>query len=298
MLKKHFAGFIMTYNRSEIIADTIQKVFDQSLPPEKLLIVDNSDNDKTKKVIKTINDNRVCYYQTGYNAGPAGGSKIGLQKLSQEGYDWIYWGDDDDPPAFQNEFEHLLGIAREATNCAAVGSSGNKFDRQKGRFIRYKNDELKGVLEVDAIGGNENIIVNGGVVRETGILPTAEPFFGFEDVDFFLRLRDKNYRILVSGKSLYNHRQRAGRMHIKSTRNIKRKIDVDTLWRQYYSFRSLIYIFKYNLKDKRLVFKFTLRAIAKSIFGFAHGFKYGKKNAEYLLKAILHAYQKKMEKRV
>src|SRR5690349_18373259 len=90
-----FAGFIMTYERPGIILDTIGRVLAQTRPPEKLLIVDNSESSETKKLIEHLNDNRIQYFAVGYNAGPAGAAKIGLQKLAEGGFDWIYWGDDD-----------------------------------------------------------------------------------------------------------------------------------------------------------------------------------------------------------
>jgi len=40
MANKKFAAFIVTYNRAEILMDTIQKIMSQTLPPEKLLIVE------------------------------------------------------------------------------------------------------------------------------------------------------------------------------------------------------------------------------------------------------------------
>src|SRR5687768_7215833 len=94
-----FAGFIMTYERSDLLLSTIKTIFDQTISPKKLLIIDNSKSDKTEILIKQLNDPRVFYHKQGYNSGPAGAARTGLQILAAEGYDWIYWGDDDDPPS-------------------------------------------------------------------------------------------------------------------------------------------------------------------------------------------------------
>ena len=37
----YFAAFVMTFERSHLINDTIDKLLIQSLPPEKVLIIDN-----------------------------------------------------------------------------------------------------------------------------------------------------------------------------------------------------------------------------------------------------------------
>ncbi|TAE20248.1 MAG: glycosyltransferase, partial [Bacteroidetes bacterium] len=94
---KYLAGFIITYNRVNILPDTVEKILAQSFPPEKLLIVDNSEGTETEEWVKTVPHLPLHYYRVGYNSGPAGGAAIGLQKLAEEGYEWIYWGDDNDP---------------------------------------------------------------------------------------------------------------------------------------------------------------------------------------------------------
>jgi len=43
-----FAGFIMTYERAEILLETIDIIFSQTVTPDKLLIVDNSATNDTE----------------------------------------------------------------------------------------------------------------------------------------------------------------------------------------------------------------------------------------------------------
>jgi hypothetical protein len=223
-----------------------------------------------------------------------------LETLAKQGYDWIYWGDDDDPPLFNDEFEHSLGIAKDDKNIGAIGSVGSRFDFEKARIQRYKDEELKGVLDVDSIGGGQNIIASGKAIRAKGeaVLPTGELFFAFEDLDFVLKMKKENYRVVVSGESALKHRKNAGNMNIKSKRKVGRKIDKNNLWRQYYSFRSLIYIFKYNQNSEKVARKFATRAYLKAVFGFIHGWGYGVKNAEYLIAAVKDARSKNLKNRV
>ena len=70
-----FGGFIITYNRPELLIQTINSVFQQTFPPELLWIIDNSDNVDTEFRFKNFEDKRVRYFRMGYNAGPAGGAK-------------------------------------------------------------------------------------------------------------------------------------------------------------------------------------------------------------------------------
>jgi glycosyltransferase involved in cell wall biosynthesis len=77
MEQKRFGGFIMTYQRAAVLKSTIAQIFEQSVIPEKLLIVDNSDDDETKQMVLSLRDPRLMYHGVGYNAGPAGAAKIG-----------------------------------------------------------------------------------------------------------------------------------------------------------------------------------------------------------------------------
>ena len=180
-----FAGFIMTYERETILNDTIQAIFSQTLSPEKILIVDNSATHKTEELIKTLNNPKVIYHRVGYNSGPAGAAAIGLQILANEGYDWIYWGDDDDPPVFNTTFEILLKTALTDLKCGCVGVVGQFFNRKSGFIKRVLDEQLQsqGTLEVDTIAGGMSKIVNGSMILNLSILPEEKLFFSFEDLD-------------------------------------------------------------------------------------------------------------------
>jgi GT2 family glycosyltransferase len=92
------AAFVMTFDRPQILRHTAETLLAQSRPPEVVLVLDNGSNSETRAVIDGLADDRVRYHSIGGNSGPAGAAAYGLQQLCDEGYDWIYWGDDDDPP--------------------------------------------------------------------------------------------------------------------------------------------------------------------------------------------------------
>lgn len=294
--EKRFAGFIITYNRPNILAKTIEIVLNQSLAPEKILIVDNSDNEETRKKIQELNDQRISYYSVGYNAGPAGAAKIGFEILIEEGFKWIYWGDDDDPPLFENEFEHLLEMAAKIEGIGAIGSVGSKFDVRTGLKIRFKDEECIGPLESDSIGGGHNMIVNAKAVKATKVYPDPRLFFGFEELIFLRSLKLKGYKIITSGESLLKHREFHNRTNIKNTQKLIPTKKFTDLKRDYYSYRNLIYSFYYTWNLKSLAFKHTFRALIKIPFSYIKGLKYGFATTKFMITAILHAFTKKMGK--
>lgn len=292
---RKFAGFVMTYERPEIILDTISKIFEQSLPPEKLLIVDNSETDKTQKLIEGLGDSRLGYFRVGHNAGPAGAAKIGLQKLVLEGYDWIYWGDDDDPPAFPDMFERLL-ILGDTQNVkpGIVGCVGQYFNRRKGDVIRVTDELLSNsdFVKVDSIAGNQSMIINTEVVRK-GILPDERLFFGFEELDFCLRVKKAGFNLLVPCDLFIRSRVKYNRINLEKPIYIKQEIS--KLPRQYYSIRNMLFILKSNNLWIALIFQIA-KSIAKAVYAFRYGMEYGRLNLKWIARGLLDGIMDRLGK--
>lgn len=299
MNKVQFSGFIITYNRSEILKETIEIVFKQSFCPEKLLIVDNSDDHLTKDLITELIDQKwpLEYIPTGFNAGPAGAASLGLKRLSEEGYDWIYWGDDDDPPKFPGVFEDLLNIGNNYPLIGAIGSVGSRFNFRTGIMERFNDDELESILEVNSIGGGHNLLINAHAIRMSNILPDVVLFYGFEEFDFLQRLKIQGFKILISGQSLYEHRKLKNRLGPQKLYNFLPKKINHSLNRKYYSDRNLIYILFYNLNKPLAGCMVIFRILIKSIFGFFGGFKSGVYNFKISIIAIYDGIFKRMGQR-
>lgn len=284
----------MTYERHEILIKTISVLFAQSMPPQKILIVDNSYSNNTKEAIEKLADKRIDYFKVGKNIGPAGASKIGLEKLTEEGFEWISWGDDDDPPHFRNVFEDLLLLASATENVGVIGAVGHGFDKNKGLVVRTKDKELygDGYLEVDIIAGNVSMIVNAEVVKKS-VLPNPVFFLNVEEYDFCLRVKQEGFKVIVSRPVFKMYRELKGRFGLASrAASVLPKKSV--LWRRYYSTRNFIYLLRHNEKSLSGAVNVTFRAFVKSVVGFKKGWSYGSLNAKMELKGILHGWNGKM----
>jgi GT2 family glycosyltransferase len=270
-----FAAFIITRNRPETLVTTISTVFSQTLPPECILIVDNSDEYDTKQRIASLQNEKLVYHSVGYNAGPAGGAYFGLKLLFEKGYDWVLWIDDDDPPKFLDVFEKMFQIVEDnySPDLGMVGCVGERFDYQRAKIIRLKDQELKGYLDVDTISGNMFPLVNRRVF-EKGILPSKDFFFGFEDLGFCLAVKRSGLKIMISGELHLTHRKLANRLNLKIKHHNKRT--PDSLWREYYSIRSITYILLHQEKQMKSALISIFRNICKSVFVFRYGLAYGK----------------------
>lgn len=284
MNNKRFAAFVVTFNRTEILMDTLHKLFAQTLPPEKVVIVDNGSTDETKKKLEELYP-QVEHYRMGYNAGPAGGDKVGLERLAKEGYRWIFWGDDNDPPPANDTCEKLITLAESyGDTCGQVGMVGCRFNKYTGLMQRISSEELrkKPYLEVDTIGGGQCKIVNGKSVLD-GIITEEKLFFGFEDLDFDLSQKQAGYKILVHCGLFLAERDRFNRHEVSKT--VARKKDEGVLWRDYYSIRNALFI----LKKHRLPLawlSFLTVSVGKSLLSYKHGLRYGTMVARTTSRAI------------
>ena len=65
-----------------------------------------------------------------------------------------------------------------------------------------KNKDLlnKDAVEVDMVAGGQTMLVKAVVIRKH-ILPEERLFFGFEDLDFSLKVRAAGFKIFVDAKS-------------------------------------------------------------------------------------------------
>ncbi len=288
-MEERFAGFIITYNRPVKLTETIEKVLSQTYSPEKLWIIDNSDNEDTERKINTLTYENVIYHKVGYNAGPAGAAKIGLCLAAEEGVDWIYWGDDDDPPVFPNVFERLFNIIRlesASYKIGQIGIVGQYFDEKRGLLVRISDKQLKNskTLPVDNIAGNQCKLINARVVT-MGIYPDEELFFGFEELSFDVKLKIAGFQSVIDGSFQYTLREKYGKLGFK--KGVVRKRNVNSLWRNYYSTRNLLYILKDNGYYTAVVYQ-IIRRLLKIGVAYRYGRKYGHYNMQTTLVGISH----------
>ena len=287
-----YSLFIITRNRPSILKNTIEEIFNQTLPPQSVLIVDNSDNDATQLMYEQTNDSRLQYHNVGYNSGPAGGAKIGMEILFAQGYEWVVWGDDDDPPKFNDILEKLFSIIPkiDITTIGIIGAVGTRLNLRNGLTIRIPDNDLKGNLDVDCVAGNMFPLLHRNLYNQN-VFPNPDLFFGFEELDFCLAVKRANLKIIVSGDEIFRHRLLHGRLDLIKKYKVK---SIASLWREYYSTRNIIYILLRKEKAYSAIAYITLRTFLKMFYMFRFGFEYGKLNFYYLSNGLYDGYRNRM----
>jgi GT2 family glycosyltransferase len=235
----------------------------------------------------------------GENLGPAGAIAYAIQWLIEAEYNWIFCGDDDDPPRYVDEIERLLNVIQSTASrdAAGVGAFGSLWDWETGKLKRLPDEALTDVTEVDIIGGNGHPILNSAVIKEVG-LPNRHFFFGLDDWEYCLRLRNAGYRLLVDGHLMRDYRARAGRLNFKRRRSLLPRHSYQTIWRQYYSTRNYIFAMNQTFQHPNLARRETLRALGRAFFSWGRGPKYGLAFTNLQIRGVLDGYLGRMGRTV
>jgi GT2 family glycosyltransferase len=233
---------MVTYRRETIALETLRTVMEQDRPPDRIWVVDNSPTDSFRSTVEGLD--KVVYLPSESNLGPAGGYAVGMQSVLEyaEDDDTLLLIDDDDPPpdvAVVGRLLTLLESFDESERVGCVGLVGSRFDRSKALTVRVPDAELQGIVDVDCVAGNQFPLLSVRAVREVGVYD-PRLFFGFEELDFALRLRSAGWRVVVDGETILAARSRYGRLG-RGKRSPGR---VRPAWRRYYSSRNIVLIAK------------------------------------------------------
>lgn len=231
---------LITFRRPDDLRLTLSALSAQTRQPETLVVVDNDPAQSAR--MTAVESGATTYVATGDNLGPAGGLAAGvadvLARAADE--DWVLFLDDDDPPQSATEFEDLYTYTMSLPpDVGAIGLVGARYDRRFGRIVRLDDKDLHGDVEVDCIGGNQFGMYRVAALRVAGV-PDASLFFGFDDLQYGLRVRSAGWRILVDGDRWAAVRAFYGRRSASSAQ--LRSMITPPNWRGYYTNRNLIAI--------------------------------------------------------
>lgn len=284
-----FGAFVVTYNRPAILRESIKRFLEQTRQPDVILVVDNGNPEETKAVIKNFHLENVVHEITGSNLGSAGGFAHGVKWLYERGYDWIYCGDDDNPPITADTLERLLSIGQLSNDIGVVGTVGARWDWNKGEVCRLPDKMLHETVCVDFIGQGHNFTLHRKVVESVG-LPNGNLFFGYPDLEYCLRIRKTGFKLLVDADLMHKHRADAGRLNLKRRQSLLPSRSYDSIWRNYYTTRSYIFMMTQTFNRPDLARRETLKAIGRMLMSWKRGLKYGAAFTGYQLRGVVDGY--------
>jgi glycosyltransferase involved in cell wall biosynthesis len=246
MSEARLLGVLITYRRPDHLTVMLERLAEQDMALARLVVVDNGRSSQTAEIVRRRGDrrSRIECISAPENLGPAGGIALGMEHLLAHAGpdDWIVLLDDDDPPGWPSAFGELFAFAQEMHQLdgrtAGVGLSGARLDWKRGRLIRPRDMGLTGLVTVDYIAGNQLPFYLAAAVRKVGTFSSAL-FFGFEELEYGLRIGKAGYRLYSPGSRWLEQRSDApggvGRPMLGLGA---------PSWRRYYSLRNLIHILR------------------------------------------------------
>jgi glycosyltransferase involved in cell wall biosynthesis len=241
-------GVLVTYRRPDDLSLMLDLLATQEVQLARLVVVDNSPSLETEEIVGRHSRERpgVEYVPAAENLGPAGGIALGMEALlgRAQSNDWIVLLDDDDPPRDPSALRQLREFGRSMRvsepRTAGVGLAGARFNWRSGRLTRIQDHQLQGPVPVDYIGGSQLPCYLAGVIGEVGVFHRPL-FFGFDDLEFGLRLRRAGYHMYAPGPLWLERRRCEGRTGITGRPSVRVG---EPTWRRYYSLRNLIHILR------------------------------------------------------
>lgn len=281
---------IVTFNRKDKLITAIKSVLNQTIQPQKVIIVDNHSNDGTQELFKEnyqdmIDSGLIDYHYLSENIGGSGGFSKGVQYASNYNSNYIAVSDDD---AFYRK-DYFEKIAKAADDNPSVKAfQGIAYDSNLNKtFLQGKKITNWNTLD------SENIKMHSGtiyadiatfvgftfaksIVDQVG-LPVDDFFIWNDDAEYSLRMK-KITKILQVKNAIVDH---AGTQRENGA--------LVPLWKTYYGFRNKIVLRKKYSQNKLLAQGIDLFLLVRQIIAATLKSSYRGQRRRYT-KAFIDAY--------
>lgn len=257
------AAVIVTYNRKELLGNNIRMLLKQTLPFDRIFIVDNCSTDGTSDYLAAQgwrDEGPFVYVRTASNLGGAGGFYTGTKAAFEAGADWIVLMDDDGAAADEHTFALLFQAARkryEKNRKLFVNALV-----QQGELLSFKIDRMYSVEE--ALGAAKDGIIEGAANPFNGTMVSRElvEAIGYPNPDFFIKGDEVNYkqRAFDAGAdvvTVVDARYIHPRPDTQEKTVLGKKVPffVEAPWKEYYAARNFTYMYKQKGQYKAIAFE-------------------------------------------
>lgn len=191
---------VVTYNRLELLKESIFAIQSQTVSSNKIVIVDNASTDGTDSYIDNLSveyDNIIPLHLD-INSGGAGGFYYGIKYAYENGADWVWVMDDDTIPT-SNALEALLNspMAKPNKDFSRVGFLASEVNWINGERCRMNipspvwewnwfHDRFPGCYRLQA-ASFVSILISRSAIKEVGY-PIKEFFIWFDDWEYTKRI--------------------------------------------------------------------------------------------------------------
>ena len=228
-MKKVVCAIMVTYNRLDTLKVALAHIFEQTIKPDSLIIVDNESTDGTKEYLTSLKDveNIYCLLLTS-NIGAGGGYTYAMNyALSNELNPDYFWMIEDDTYYDKSTLAELIhNIENSPYDVMSLKGFETAFGSSKSII---SHDSIKPVTSVLLDGS----LIKTEIIRKIGP-PKKEYFMMCDDYEYSLRLKKNGYKIALIPTQSVNY------LHLGGDGKFTRS----TLWRGYYTARNHLLILR------------------------------------------------------
>ena len=195
--RERVVAVVVTWNRRELLAESLRAIQRQTDPPERTIVVDNASDDGTAELLRR-DFASLDVVSTTTNLGGAGGFAVGLDRALRTGCDAVWLMDDDTVPE-PTALAALLTARRDYSPTVpalvasrVVWTDGREHPMNTPRPKPGASAvEREAAAEVGCVpirsASFVSVLVDAGRARERG-LPIADYFLWNDDFEFTTRL--------------------------------------------------------------------------------------------------------------
>lgn len=261
---------VVTYNRRALLLECLQALAEQSVPVDRVILIDNASTDQTRQAVEAAQSTarfpfKLDYCRLDSNGGGAGGFYEGVRRATLDPRpDWLWLMDDDAEPTPTCLEALLAAPERETYGFLAPQIIHKETGREEAyhQKIRFDLIRIKEIhkpvgssstsLEANAFVG---VLINAEAIAKVG-LPDPSYFIWFDDADYTYRIsRFFKPGIFIPGARIFHKDQ----LFSKHAHNWKHVFGLRNRIRFYKKFSPLPGILVLSLKAFKhaLVFLMT-----------------------------------------
>lgn len=254
------AAVVVTYNRLDLLKESLAAIEKQSLLPNRVIVIDNSSTDGTTEYLESLDKSlyEVVYLER--NIGGAGGFSLGIKIAVTQGYDLVWVMDDDTIPAttalkrLVDAFSLSDNVGFAVSKAVWVDGKPHKmncpgFDvasrDRSSMFNSYSTPEVPAFSVRSATF--VSMLISAKAVKAVG-LPIADFFIWADDIEFSNRVVSAGFVGLYVDNSIVCHKTPDNYFgHPQVT-------PPESAWKFYYQARNTSYMRRKSGKIGKLAF--------------------------------------------
>ena len=187
---------VITYNRKELLKETIDSIINQTYKNFELIIVDNYSDYDFFSYIKSFNDDRIKPYQNQNNGIIAVNRNYGIKKAKGE---YIAFCDDDD---LWKPKKLLVSLDYMEKYSADIVYHDLYYKNNKGKLklfnnktkTREFNKPVKNDLLYNGNGiNNSSVVIKKDVLLNVGLITEDKNKISWEDYHTWIKIAENNY---------------------------------------------------------------------------------------------------------